>query len=206
MKQVVKHYSWFKIAGRRQIALDLMNGKIGVLPTDTIYGLLGSALKSSVVQRIYRVRRRPDNKPMIVLISSWQQIKELGVVLTPAQKKIMTKHWPGPISFIVSCPLANKKYLHRGGKTVCLRWPANPELLTILRKSGPLVAPSANLAGQEPALSCQQAELYFGKKIDFYCSVTADYLKPIKVNKASTLVDLINEPFRIIRVGAIKKI
>ena len=121
MNKQIKHFSWKNIVDRQQIAHLLQQGKIGVMPTDTIYGLLGSAEQPRAVSKIYRVRRRPHNKPMIILINSWQQIKDLGVTITPAQKRLMVQHWPGAISFIVPCPVPSRKYLHRGQKTISLR-------------------------------------------------------------------------------------
>lgn len=170
----------------------LKKGQIGVLPTDTLYGLVGSALMPSVVERIYRVRRRDPKKPMIVLVSSVAALALFGVRLTSAQKKQLARLWPGRVSVIVSCPLKKYAYLHRGTGTIAFRVPASEWLRVFLKRSGPLVAPSANPEGREPARSIKQARDYFGHTVDFYRGGRVK-------KKASTVIDLTDANFSIKR-------
>ncbi len=141
---------------------------IGVMPTDTVYGLVGSAFSKKAVERIYRARRRERSKPFIVLISSLNDLKKFGVKFTPRLTSFLSKIWPGSVSVILPCP--NKKffYLHCGTKTIAFRLPKDRGLRNFLRKTGPLVAPSANLAGKPPAKTIAEAKRYFGKQVDFY--------------------------------------
>jgi L-threonylcarbamoyladenylate synthase len=151
-----------------EVIKSLKRGGIGVMPTDTIYGLMGSALNKKAVERIYRARRREKNKPFIVLISSLNDLKKFRVKVNGAHLKILKLLWPGPISVILPCP--NKKffYLHRGKDTIAFRLPKNKQLREFLKKTGPLVAPSANVAGKPPARTIKEAKKYFGDRIDFY--------------------------------------
>lgn len=147
---------------------ELKKGQVGVLPTDTIYGLVGSALNPNTVERIFQLRKRQQDKPMIVLISSLSDLKLFGIKLSLKQKKLLTKLWPNPVSVILPC--SNKKfvYLHRGTKTLALRIPKSKPLLKLLKKTGPLVAPSANRAGEKHAQTIKEAQQYFQNKVDFY--------------------------------------
>ncbi len=157
----------------QHIISKIKKGAIGVMPTDTIYGIVGSALSPEAVERIYQVRKRDPKKPMLILISSIKDLKIFHVDLKPADTKVLEKFWPGKVTIIL--PLTKEgvskfKYLHRGKNTLAFRLPAKPEVLSIIKKSGPLVAPSANLQGKTPAANVAIARMYFGDNVDFYAS------------------------------------
>lgn len=176
----------------KKAALLLKEGAIGVIPTDTIYGVCGSAFKKQTVEEIYKLRRRNPKKPMIILISSFDDLHQLGIQLGAWQKKILKQLWPGKISVVLKCPSKKFKYLHRGTKTLALRLPKNKELIKILKVSGPLVAPSANLEGKKPVETINEARRYFKDKI-FY------YNKGELKGKASTLIDLTQKNIKVLR-------
>jgi L-threonylcarbamoyladenylate synthase len=145
----------------------LKEGDIGVIPTDTIYGVVGSALNKKTVEKIYRLRKRGLQRPMIVLISSQSELKGFGIKLNAGQKKILKKFWPGKVSIILNCPSAKFSYLHRNTKTLAFRVPAKKEILELLKITGPLVAPSANWENYPPSTTIVNARKYFGDKV-FY--------------------------------------
>lgn len=186
--------------GIEKIALPiLLRGGVGVLPTDTLYGLVGSAMKKDAVERIYKLRKRDFEKPMIILVSSVNDLKKFGIKVGLRQKRILSKFWPGKISFILDCPSKKFIHLHRGGKTLAFRIPKDNVLIDVLKKSGPLVAPSANISGKKPAETLVEARKYFGKRIDFY--VDEGRLK----SKPSTLVRLGKEgSLTVLREGEVK--
>lgn len=137
------------------------------MPTDTIYGIVGQALNPKTVERIYRLRKRSPQKPCIVLVADLKQIEIFGFSLTLAQKESIQK-FEGPTSFIIECPTEKFAYLHRGTHTLALRIPQNESLRKLLEKSGPLLAPSANPAGQDPSRTIAEAKNYFGAGVDLY--------------------------------------
>jgi L-threonylcarbamoyladenylate synthase len=177
----------------KKIIKVLKEGGIGVLPTDTIYGLVGSALKKETVERIYKVRKREKTKPFIVLISSVKDLKIFGIKLKSFQKKLLKKFWPGPFSLIFDCKSKKFEYLHRGKKSMAFRVPKEKWLIKILKEVGPLVAPSANLAGMAPAKTIKEAKQYFGKSVDFYFDAGKIDKKP------STLIDIRKKEIKILR-------
>lgn len=146
----------------------LMRGGIAVMPTDTTYGIVGSALNEKTVNEIYRLRKRDLDKPLIVLIADRKDLKKFGVVPTKAQKKILAKVWPGPTSVILPCVSDRFAYLHRGKNTIAFRLPQKVSLRSLLGQTGPLVAPSANPQSFTVARTIAEARAYFGHHIAFY--------------------------------------
>jgi L-threonylcarbamoyladenylate synthase len=177
----------------------LLAGGIGVLPTDTLYGVCGSALKKKTVERIYKLRQRDLKKPMIVLISSMKDLQLFDIKINAKQKKVVKKLWPGKVSIVFDCANRKFEYLNREGKTLALRFPNEKQLLKILKKVGPLVAPSANMAGEKPAQTYTQAKKYFADRVDFY--VDKGKLK----SKPSTLIKIDQQgKIEVLRSGTVK--
>jgi L-threonylcarbamoyladenylate synthase len=179
-----------------QIIAQLKNGRMGILATDTIYGLVGSALIPEAVERIYQIRQRDLSKPFIILISSLDDLnKYFGLHLKGVKLNLLKKIWPNQISIILPCSDEKFTYLHRGQKSLAFRMPNKPGLLELLKQTGPLVAPSANLEGQPEASTIEEAKNYFGSKVDFY-------LDEGKIaNQSSTLISLENDQIKILRQG-----
>lgn len=171
-------------------------GEVIVSPTDTIYGVLGSALNPKTVSSVYRLRHRELTKPFIVLLGDVLDLELFGIRLSPLRKKILSKVWPGPVSVILPVKDLKWKYLHRGTESLAFRLPKPIWLRKFLRAVGPLVAPSANLAGLTPASGMSQAKKYFGKKVKYY--VDGGTL----TGQASTLISLLGRRPKILRPGS----
>lgn len=168
-------------------------GKVGVMPTDTIYGIVGSALNPETVEEIYSLRQREKDKPFIILISSVDDLKKFEVKLTKEQKEFLEKNWPNPLSIILAVNIEKLKYLHRGKNSLAFRMPKNKWLLDILKRVGPLVAPSANIAGEKPAETVEEAKKYFEDKVSFYVNGSRIKSKPstiIRLYKDGTWIVL----------------
>ncbi len=145
----------------------LSGGGVAVMPTDTLYGIVGSAQNTAVVNRIYVARKRNPEKPCIVLVGDISEITKLGIILTPEQKKEI-ESFEVPTSFILDCEHKEFEYLHRGTKTLAFRLPLNKSLQELLKKTGPLIAPSANTEAMPPSTNITQAKNYFGDSVDLY--------------------------------------
>ena len=187
-----------------QVAGWLASGRVGVIPTDTLYGIVGSALRRKTVERIYRLRLRNPKKPMIILIGDVRDIVRFGVQFDRPTAKILKKIWPGKVSVILPIALRRKadlaafKYLHRGVRSLAFRLPRPAWLRALLRKTGPLVAPTANFEGKPPAKTIHAAKKYFGDRVDFYVNVDRLQAKP------STLLEIRNGRVTVVRQGAVK--
>lgn len=176
----------------------LCAGKIGVMPTDTIYGIVGAAFNEDTVKKVYSLRRRDPKKPMVVLIAAPEEVRRFGVRFDARTKKILKKVWPGKVSVILSCRSRKFSYLHRGTRTLAFRMPKPARLRALLKKTGPLVAPSANFEGEPPAKTARQAKKYFGSRVAFYLDAGP------RTGKPSTLVQIKKGKLRVLREGALK--
>jgi L-threonylcarbamoyladenylate synthase len=182
----------------------LKSGGVGILPTDTIYGIVGSALMPATVARIYRLRRRNPEKPMIVLVASASDAEQFGIVVDTAEKNIIARVWPGKVSIILPISPGRKSelkkfsYLHRKTEALAFRVPKPLWLRRLLEKTGPLVAPSANFEGEPPALTIRAAKKYFRHDVDFYAD------EGRLVSKPSTLIAIEKGKMMVLREGAIK--
>jgi L-threonylcarbamoyladenylate synthase len=174
------------------------SGGIAVISTDTIYGIIGSALSPKTVEKIYRLRKRNRVKPMIILIGDIGQLSFFGIKLDRDTKNKLNRLWPGKVSVILPCYSKKFFYLHRGKKTLAFRLPSEKSLKTFIMKTGPIVAPSANIEGCKPAATIKEAKRYFGDKPDFYVD------QGRRGEEASTLVDFSKKKIKILRKGAVK--
>ena len=213
----MKIFSGFTVESARI----LKKGGVGVIPTDTIYGIVGSALSHRAVNRIYRLRHRRPDKPMIILIDSLDDLKIFGIKIGDKTRKLFKEFWPGNVSILLPCASKKFFYLHRGTKQLAFRLPAKRSLRRLLAITGPLVAPSANFEGKPPAKTIREARNYFGEKVDpvrgrprQQASATGTSGRPASngvdfyvdggklISKPSTLVTLNSGKISILRQGA----
>ncbi|MEF8846816.1 MAG: L-threonylcarbamoyladenylate synthase [Candidatus Paceibacterota bacterium] len=180
------------------IIKSLNNEKVGVLPTDTLYGLVGKAFSKSAVEEVYRLKQRSLDKPTIVLISSRDDLDSFGVELTDEQAQVLDEVWPGKVSVILPCPHDKFFHIHRGKETIAFRRTNKEDLVEVLQEVGPLVAPSANPEGSTPAHTIEEAKHYFGGEVDFY--IDQGELK----SKPSTLIRVEGGDVEVIREGAVE--
>jgi L-threonylcarbamoyladenylate synthase len=184
----------------KDIVTTINAGGIAVIPTDTMYGIVGSALNKKTVERIYEVRKRNTTKPLIILISTISDLKKFGVKNAP--EKFLKTLWPDKVTVILDAPQKKFEYLHRGSNKLAFRMPADKDLISIIKKTGPLVAPSANIEGEKPSRNIKEAQAYFGPDVDLYLDKGNLPIKP------STIVEIVgNEDMfdvKLIRKGAVK--
>lgn len=157
----------FKSITDPEVVALLSSGAIGVVPTDTLYGLVVGTTFPASIERMYEVRQRPAEKGCITLLADGSQANHL-VDWTHADQQLAEKYWPGPVSIILPVNDTVPKYLHPVNGTLAFRVPAHGALRDLLQNTGPLLAPSANLAGVKPAVTVQEAQAYFDDNVDFY--------------------------------------
>lgn len=177
-------------------AIRLLNdGKIGVLPTDTVYGVVAKATDKQAVERLYALKRR-ERKPGTIVAASVAHLESLGI--SKKYLQIGEKYWPASLSVIL--PLEGEyKYIHQGVGTVAVRVVADERLREILQQIGPLVTSSANHPGKPEATTVQEAIDYFEDGVDFYVDGG-----DLSGRKPSTIIRVNGSTVEIIREGAVK--
>jgi L-threonylcarbamoyladenylate synthase len=171
----------------------LSSGVIGVIPTDTVYGVVARAADESAVTRLYRLKHR-EHKPGTIIAASIDQLVELGI--KRRYLKAVEQFWPGAVSVEIPHGIA---YLSQGTGRQAFRIPDEPALLELLQVTGPLQTSSANQPGEPPATTVAEAKAYFGEGVDFY--VDGGDLS----NRApSTIIKIVDDAIEIIREGAVK--
>jgi L-threonylcarbamoyladenylate synthase len=171
----------------------LKTGAVGVLPTDTIYGLSALALNEKSVNRVHALKRKSRGRPLIVLISDTAQLPLIGINIE--QASYLEQYWPAPLSIEFNAK-HSPAWLHRGSYFFAVRMPNNNELRSLIRNVGPIVSTSANLTGKKPAITVDEAKKYFGGKLDFYVDVGKLQGSP------STLAKLKDGKLEVIRQGS----
>ncbi|MCI5051091.1 MAG: threonylcarbamoyl-AMP synthase [Candidatus Pacebacteria bacterium] len=167
----------------------IKEGGVAVLRTDTLYGLVADAKNQQAVDRIYDIKKRNPLKPVIVLVDSYKDIESFGIHISSELKMILGQYWPGKVSILLPAndTSVNTHYIHKGTGSIAFRIPDNEELRAVLRDVGPLVAPSANPEGKEPARTIQEAIDYFGDAVDYYADggevIDTKASKIIKISK-----------------------
>ncbi|HUD11958.1 MAG TPA: Sua5/YciO/YrdC/YwlC family protein [Candidatus Saccharimonadia bacterium] len=182
----------------RQIdeAVTILNdGGVGVLPTDTVYGLVARASDAKAVGRFYALKHR-EHKPGTVVAASIEQLMQLGV---PGRHlKRVTQWWPNPLSVEISLG-QDLAYLHQDTGRQAFRVVADEQLRAVLEQTGPLVTSSANQPGEPGATNLSEAQEYFKNKVDFYVDGG-----DLSGRAPSTIIRVVADEIEVIRQGAVE--
>jgi L-threonylcarbamoyladenylate synthase len=176
-----------------EVVKRLLAGEVGVIPTDTLYGLVCRAADQAAVTRLYALKSR-DHKPGTLIAATIDQLAELGIprrYLTPVQQ-----FWPGAVS--VETP-HHVDYLTQSTGRQGIRIPDHPELLALLAGTGPLQTTSANQPGEPPSTTIAEAQKYFGNSVDFYVDGG-----DLSGRLPSTIIRVVDDAIDVIREGAVK--
>lgn len=171
----------------------LKTGAVGVLPTDTVYGLVAAGSDKQAVERLYALKHR-EQKPGTLIAANTDQLRALGVSQSEINK--VAQWWPKPLSAVL--PASGNEYLHQGVGTLAMRVVADETIRKLLEQTGPLMTSSANQPGEAPAASVQEAILYFGGTVDFY--VDSGVVKNIL---PSTIIRPTPNGIEVLRQGSI---
>lgn len=142
----------------------LKNDGVGVMATDTVYGVAACLDSPTAVERIYQIKQRDSSKPVgTVLIAS---VDQLHGIVDPSLLDVAASYWPGPVSVVL--PVHGLEYAHKGLGSLPFRIPDNDDLVELLQQTGPLATSSANIESQPVVTSIDQARQLFGGTVDFY--------------------------------------
>jgi L-threonylcarbamoyladenylate synthase len=174
-------------------------GEVVALPTETVYGLAANALDEKAIAKIFQIKGRPANNPIIVHVAGNEMAESCVKNWPSGADKLAKAFWPGPLTLVL--PRAEKipKVVTAGGETVGVRWPGHPFIQAVIRKCNfPLAAPSANLSARVSPTNAGHVRRQLGGKIPLIVDGGQS-----QVGIESTVLDLTVSPPRILRPGMI---
>lgn len=176
---------------------DIANGKLIVYPTETVYGIGADIYNENAVKNLYMVKKRPFDMPLSVAVSDKAMLERVAVLNENADKLIKA-FLPGPLTIIIKKQPDVPDIVTSSSQKVGIRIPDNRFALELIRKSGPIVATSANLHSRPDAVSVDEAISDFGNSVDTYVDAGQ-----CTIGKPSTIVWLMDDQVEIVRQGAI---
>lgn len=176
----------------------LKDGKLVIMPTDTIYGIIGDATNEDVINKVYEVKERPHDKPLLILVSNFSMLHELVTEIPKEIEKIIKKFWPGPLTILFKKSSKVSDTLTANSSLVAIRMPNDKRLLNIMNHlNRPLISTSANISSHNAITNPNQLEEKMKEKIDLIVD------EGTVNNEASTLITIVNGKIEILREGSL---
>jgi len=175
------------------VAATLNASGVVILPTDTIYGLHGSAADGLAIERIVAAKERDDGKPLVVLTADLDQAIGAGAVIMPDVRDVLSEIWPAPLTAIL--PLRRRLAASREMDTIAVRVPSSDWLRKLLVMTGPLASSSVNRSGRPPAHRPEDIDSAIAEAADLV--LTGGSIAGLP----STIVDFTSGEPRLVRQG-----
>jgi len=178
----------------------LNQGGIVIFPTDTAFGIGCRIDNLNAVQKLFKIRKRPESQAVPVLVSDLEMVKKyVKEIPENVVQDLVKSYWPGALTMVLK---ANKKtvssFVRGNGETVGLRMPDQPTILEIIKKVGvPILGPSANFHGENTPYEFEDLNPKLVSLVDYIVKGECS------IKKASTVIDCTKVPWRILRQGAI---
>ncbi len=177
----------------------IQSGGVVAFPTETVYGLGADAWNPSAIQKVFEVKGRPSDNPLIVHISNVDQVHDFSSEIPESARVLMEAFWPGPLSLVLNKKPEVLDAVTAGLDTVAIRMPDHPIALEFISQTGPLVAPSANRSGRPSPTKASHVKEDFGENFPVIDGAAT------RVGLESTVIDLSSDKPAILRPGSISK-
>ena len=183
-----------------QRAVELLRaGGIGAFPTDTVYGLGARIDSEPAIKKIFKAKGRSQGQPLPILIADAEQLRQIAEQIPPLAWKLAERFWPGGLTLVIPKAPQISELISAGGDSVGIRLPKHPVPLALIRGLGiPIIGTSANLSGQPSPVTAKEVIDQFEERLDFVIDGGR-----CPGGKESTIIDLTQQPPRILREGAI---
>ena len=180
-------------------AVDLLkNADVVVFPTDTIYGIGASISQESGIKKIFEVKSRSPDKPLIIYVASFEQLEQVTQEIPESTIESLGKIWPGAMSGIFSKTEIVPPFVTSGKDTIAVRIPNHPLCLELVRQVGsPLAVTSANVSGMETGNTASEVAAQLGERVPLVLDGGSN---PEQL--PSTLVDFTETTAQLLREGA----
>jgi L-threonylcarbamoyladenylate synthase len=174
-------------------------GRIVALPTETFYALGVHPFQAEALARLFALKARPPEKPVLVLVPHQEMVSRLAREVPDLARRLMARFWPGPLTLILPARPELPGLLTGGTGTVGVRLPRQAVTCRLLQALGvPVTGTSANRAGQRPLTGAEAVAREFGEDVSLILDAG-----PCPGGKPSTIVDVSHAPPRLVRAGAI---
>lgn len=177
----------------------LKDGGVVIFPTDTVYGIGCRLDDEETIRKVYTIRNRPEEKAVLAVVDSVAMAEEYVHIPEDVHSKLIDKYWPGGLTIILPCDIQKVPSVARaGGSTLAIRQTNHPVLVQLIDAIGvPLIAPSANFAGEKTPRSFDELDPKLCSLVDYVLEGNCGGDKP------STIIDCSISPWKIVREGEI---
>jgi len=174
-------------------------GGLVAFPTESFYGLGADALDPGAIARVFEVKGRPENKPLLVLVDSVEMVEGLAARVSDGARALMARHWPGALTLVLPASGRVPAGLTGGTGTLGVRMPGHAVARALVRAAArPITAPSANPTDAPPPLTATAVREYFDGRIELILDGG-----PTAGGAGSTIADCTVWPPRILRQGPV---
>lgn len=185
----------------KNIANEIKNNKVVIFPTETVYGIGANGLDAEAIKKLFIAKKRPENKPINLLISNIDMIENVAKDLTPLDYALIKEFFPGPLTLILKKKDNVPNILTANGDTVGVRMPANEIALKLIEYANiPIATSSSNISGNETGINIDNIFDDFNGRVDYIIDDG-----PSKLGVASTIVKVVDNKPIILREGSITK-
>jgi len=174
-------------------------GGLVAFPTESFYGLGADALDPAAIARVFEVKGRPDDKPLLVLVDSIDMVTELAAAISDGARALMARHWPGALTLVLRASARVPAGLTGGTGTIGVRLPAHAVARALVAAAArPVTAPSANPSAAPPPRTAADVRGYFDGRVGLILNggTTAG-------GAGSTVLDCTVWPPRVLRQGPV---
>lgn len=183
----------------RAVAAALLEDAVAAYPTETFYALGAAAFSKKAVDKVYRLKKRDVSKPLSVIASDLDMVKEISASLPPYFRALAGEFWPGPLTLVLPAAAGLPERLLGPGRTIAVRIPPLAWLRALVGEiCQPLTATSANLSGERELADPADVSALFSGKVELIVDGG-----PTPGGLPSTIVDLTADRPRILREGAV---
>ena len=145
----------------------ILSGGIAAIPTETSYGLAVDPFRGASLERLFRIKRRPAGKPILVLIDKVERLSHLVTEIPDPFRPLMKRYWPGPLTLIFPAQPHLPSLLTAETGTVGIRISSHRAAAEICRQAGGMItATSANISGEQPSWSAEELFSSFAHALD----------------------------------------
>jgi L-threonylcarbamoyladenylate synthase len=179
----------------------IKRGGIIVFPTRCLYGLGADAFNADAVDRVFKIKQRPSQKPILILVDQRIQLEQLVSHVSTAASRIMDHFWPGGVTLVFEAGDTIPHHLTAGTGKIGIRSPGHPVAAALVSFLGrPLTGTSANLSGKPSCRRIGDLEPQLAQQLDAILDAG-----PLKGGNGSTVVDVTGDIPRILREGEISE-